>query len=78
MSEMRPSFPLDSYQNKPLELYNFIEKLYVSGGKYELTFQELHLPVVEKIFDQIVLKYGLNGQTDISYRINSDSSANSS
>lgn len=69
MLETRPSYWLETYRENPAELFNFIEKIYVSGGSYEFRFTESFLPSVEVVFDKIMFKHGLNSEIDISYKI---------
>lgn len=40
-------------------LHEYLESLYVQGGRYKLSFDQAYLMAVEKAFDDVIFRHGL-------------------
>ncbi|MGE3974348.1 MAG: hypothetical protein AB7F59_07485 [Bdellovibrionales bacterium] len=60
---------LQELTEDPRGLNDSLENLYLQGGLYELRFQADHLELLEKTFDSIISKHGVN-DTRFTYSLN--------
>lgn len=40
-------------------LHEYLESLYLQGGRYKLSFDLAYLMAVEKVFDDVIFRHGL-------------------